>query len=193
MARPPDLTGGAGFTFEDAAVALYLVALLAEQSAPGLENRFVWRVAVQQRNRGEPLDDLVVDGIAPDQTAARLSLQVKRALTVTPGDADFKNVVRESWETLSKQGFREDVDRVGGVTGTLDDAKLRDVADIGAWARASTTLEEFTARFKPGGAGKSRRTVYNTFHTILAEEVGDENADAAAYRLLRHFILLKFD
>jgi hypothetical protein len=193
MAQPPDLTGGAGFTFEDAAVALYLVALLGEQSAPGLENRVVWRVAVQQRNRGEPLDDLIVDGIAPDQTAARLSLQVKRALTVTPGDADFKNVVRESWETLSKQRFREDVDRVGGVTGTVEDTKLRDVADIGAWARASTTLAEFMARFEPRQAGQSRRTVFNTFHKITAELVGDENADAAAYRLLQHFVLLRFD
>jgi hypothetical protein len=49
MAQSPDLTGGAGFTFEDAAVALYLAALLGEESAPGLEQRMVSRVAVQQR------------------------------------------------------------------------------------------------------------------------------------------------
>ena len=55
MTQPPDLTGGAGFTFEDAAVALFLGALLGEQSSAGLENRVVSRVAVQQRNRGEPL------------------------------------------------------------------------------------------------------------------------------------------
>ena len=84
MAQPPDLTGGAGFTFEDAAVALYLAALLGEQSAPGLEYRLVSGMAVQQRNRGEPLDDLIVDGISADGTTARLSVQVKRALTVTP-------------------------------------------------------------------------------------------------------------
>ncbi|MGH6679201.1 MAG: hypothetical protein ACREDL_09800 [Bradyrhizobium sp.] len=52
MIQPPDTSGGSGFTFEDASVALYLAALLGEQSAPGLENRIVTRVAVQQRNHG---------------------------------------------------------------------------------------------------------------------------------------------
>ena len=71
MIQPPDTSGGSGFTFEDASVALYLAALLGEQSAPGLENRTVTHVAVQQRNQGEPLDDLIVDGIALDDSAAR--------------------------------------------------------------------------------------------------------------------------
>ncbi|HEY1748814.1 MAG TPA: ATP-binding protein [Xanthobacteraceae bacterium] len=193
MPQPPDLTGGGGFTFEDAAVALFLAALLGEQSAPGIEPRIVSRVAVQQRNRGEPLDDLMVDGVAADDSMARLSLQVKRAPAVTAGDADFKSVVKESWETLTKQDFREDVDRVGVVAGTIDDNRLRDVADIGGWARGSPTLQDFLARFQPGEAGQSRRAALDTFRTILAEEVGSENAAAAAYRLLRHFVLLRFD
>ncbi|MEI6336802.1 MAG: hypothetical protein WCS87_19770 [Methylococcaceae bacterium] len=60
-AQSPELAGGAGFTFEDAVSALFLSALLGEGYAPGVENRTVCRVALQQRNFGEPLDDVIID------------------------------------------------------------------------------------------------------------------------------------
>jgi len=60
-AQSPELAGGAGFTFEDAVSAYFLSALLGEGYAPGVENRTVCRVALQQRNFGEPLDDVIVD------------------------------------------------------------------------------------------------------------------------------------
>jgi len=39
MILPPEIAGGGGFTFEDAPVAIYLGALLGEESAPGLKGR----------------------------------------------------------------------------------------------------------------------------------------------------------
>ena len=193
MIQPPDTSGGSGFTFEDASVALYLGALLGERSAPGLENRIVTRVAVQQRNQGEPLDDLIVDGIALDDSAARLSLQVKRAFTIGAGNADFREVASRAWATLAMPDFREDIDRVGAVTGTVDDARRRDLGDISAWARASASAESFLARFKPRAAGKKRRDMLDTFRTVLSSEVPEEMVAESLYRLLRHFTLLKFD
>jgi hypothetical protein len=59
MNQSPEISGGAGFSFEDATVALYLAALLGEESAPGLSARIIVRVAVQQAAFGEPLDDLI--------------------------------------------------------------------------------------------------------------------------------------
>jgi len=41
MTQPPELTGGGGFTFEDTPVAIYLGALLGEESAAGLEERTI--------------------------------------------------------------------------------------------------------------------------------------------------------
>src|SRR5262249_3974217 len=71
-----ELTGGAGFTFEDAVAATYYAALIAQtKSVPGLPDRILCRVARQQASNGEPLDDLVVDGGASDSSLARLSLQ----------------------------------------------------------------------------------------------------------------------
>jgi hypothetical protein len=48
MVSSPELSGGAGFTFEDASVAIYLTALLGEDSGPGLSHRVAVRVALQR-------------------------------------------------------------------------------------------------------------------------------------------------
>ena len=47
MTQSPETAGGAGFTFEDAALAIFLAALLGEENAPGLAGRIVVRVACQ--------------------------------------------------------------------------------------------------------------------------------------------------
>lgn len=53
----PELTGGQGFTFEDAVAAVYTAALLCESTAPGLPGRTVTHISVQQGSFGQPLDD----------------------------------------------------------------------------------------------------------------------------------------
>ncbi|WP_200901967.1 hypothetical protein [Microvirga vignae] len=73
MPQSPELAGGEGFTFEGDAAAFYLAALLAEDYAPGIDDRTVVRVAVQQRDFGEPLDDVIVDlraRLAPPRASA---------------------------------------------------------------------------------------------------------------------------
>jgi hypothetical protein len=190
------LSGGAGFTFEDASVALYLAALLGEESGPGLSNRVITRVAVQQAAFGEPLDDLIVDAKANDQTFCRLSLQVKRALTISlaPSNADFREIVTRAWRTLEKNNFREDCDRVGCAAGTVAEGSRRALEEVCEWARSSATLETFVRRFEvPGFAGDERKHVLSVFCQILTGVPGIADADAAAYRLLRHFILIKFN
>jgi len=88
-ARSPQLTGGEGFTYEDVIAAYFLAALLREEAAlaqPGL----VTRVAVQQDRQGEPMDDVIVESDAAGERY-RLSLQVKRSVTVSASNADFQN------------------------------------------------------------------------------------------------------
>ena len=195
MILPPEIAGGGGFTFEDAPVAIYLGALLGEESAPGLEGRIVTRVAVQQAASGEPLDDLIVDGLAPDETPARLSLQIKRELTISAAasNSDFREIVTRAWKTLLKPGFREDTDRVGFVTGTLADASRRGIEDVCEWARDSLTSEAFLARFQTGAADDQKRGVLNTFRQILGDYPDGRVDDAGAHRLLRHFVPIKMN
>jgi hypothetical protein len=104
MTQSSELAGGAGFTYADHVATRYLAALLAGSGAPGLPDRRVVRVALEQRNAGEPLDDIVVDGEAPDGSVARLGLQVKREITISPANTnkDFRDIVRDSWATLDR-------------------------------------------------------------------------------------------
>jgi len=61
LPQSPESAGGASFTYEGDVAAFYLSALLAEDYAPGIDDRVVCSVSVQQRDFGEPLDDVIVD------------------------------------------------------------------------------------------------------------------------------------
>jgi hypothetical protein len=74
---------GTGFTFEDAVAAYFLTVLLSEGYGPGIENRTVCGISLQQKAFGEPLDDLVVDFQDPTADKARLRIQSKRSLTIS--------------------------------------------------------------------------------------------------------------
>ncbi len=192
--QSPELTGGAGFTYEAHVAARYLVALLTEGSAPGLNHRIVKRVALQQRSAGEPLDDVIVDanGVG-DQS--RLSLQVKRQLTISSAatNTDFREVVVNSWATLQKPGFRENVDRFGAATGTVSAERLRELRRVCELARNSTDAASFFARGgEHGNAGADFNTNIGVFRAILADNgIGASNEDL--HRLLKHLVLIQFD
>jgi hypothetical protein len=194
MNQSPEISGGGGFTFEDAPVAIYLGALLGEEAAPGLEGRTIVRVAVQQAAYGEPLDDLIVDGRGADDSLARLSLQTKRELTISAATTnnDFREIVTRAWATLQKPDFRENIDRVGAVTGTVSEASRRAFDTACEWARASNSRENFLDHFQPGAAGADKRNVVRAIQDILGDDNSATSEDKA-YRLLRHFVLIRVD
>jgi hypothetical protein len=122
-ARSAQLTGGEGFTYEDVIAAYFLAALLREEAAlaqPGL----VTRVAVQQDRQREPMDDVIVDSDAADERN-RLSLQVKRSVTVSASNADFKKIVTKAVETRAKPEFRPGLDRYGFIARAVGEDRLQ--------------------------------------------------------------------
>lgn len=196
MTQSPELAGGAGFTYADQVATRYLAALLAGLHAPGLRDRRVVRVALEQRDAGEPLDDIVVDGEAPDGSVARLSLQVKREITISaaPKNKDFRDIVRDSWSTLDKPDFREGVDRVGAVVGpSTAVGKWRDLVALAEFAAASATPADFAVRFGLGGsASKEHRAIMEDLQTVTAA-LGRPATVDDMHPLLRHFVLIRFD
>ena len=183
MTQSPEISGGGGFTFEDAPVAVYLGALLGEESAPGLHDRIVMRVAVQQAAYGEPLDDLIVDGRGADDSISRLSLQTKRELTISAAttNTDFREIVTRAWATLQKPNFRKTIDRVGAVAGTVSEATRRAFVTICDWARASESVETFLAHFQPGASDADKRNALKAVCDILGDDDG-MSSDAKALR-----------
>jgi hypothetical protein len=196
MSQSAELTGGAGFSFEANVAAYYLVSLITEDSAPGLNNRIVTRVALQQTSFGEPLDDVIIDACSSDGELARLSLQVKSSLTIssTNSNKDFREVVTNSWLTLNKDGFRENVDRYGAATGNVSEAKRRHLNNVCEFAKASLDEQTFFQRFADdGNAGGEHLVVVEVFRNILTEHTGRPITDGEIHRFLKHFVLIKLD
>src|SRR5450755_3650705 len=93
--KPPstELTGGAGFTYEDTVDAYYLAQLLGRERAAG-QAGFVTGVAVQQQGHGNPMDDLVVEF---DEVGTRrvLGLQIKKSVTISgaASNDEFRGII----------------------------------------------------------------------------------------------------
>lgn len=192
----PELTGGAGFTFEDAAAACYLAALVGGTTAPGLDARVVQRVAQQQAGAGEPLDDVIVDALAPaDNSLMRLSLQIKRSWTVSDAasNTNFREVIQRCWQTLQKTDFRDHVDRVGATVANISDDAYRDFTTACEWARASESPASFLQRFSEGGeASQAHQAVVDAVGTCALTDSG-ASLNKTLHRLLSHLVLIKFD
>jgi len=192
----PELTGGAGFTYEDAVAAQYLAAMVAGTAAAALDARVVQRVAQQQADFGEPLDDVIVDAASlADGTVMRLSLQVKRSLTISEAEtnSDFREVIQRSWQTLQNPDFREHVDRVGAVTGSVAEETSRAFATVCEWARASDTTAAFMQRFVDGGNASATHRAVAEAVRMVAQDVGAPLSDDQLCRLLSHLVLIRFD
>ena len=187
--RSTELTGGEGFTYEDTVVAYYLTALLHEDTAAGLTGHVV-RVAVQQAAAGEPLDDLIVDGEL-DGSPRRLSLQVKRQLTISAAasNTDFRDLIANSLKTRSEAEFRVGVDGYGFIARTVADDRLNSFQRIIRRAQASPTGADFLARFQTGGeASQADIDLRNELLQLI--QPGDAEVEADFYR---HFFAQRMD
>ncbi|MEH6782983.1 MAG: hypothetical protein V7688_03830 [Alcanivorax jadensis] len=196
MPQSPELAGGEGFTFEGDVAAFYLAALLAEAYAPGIDDRTVVRVSVQQRDFGEPLDDVIVDFEEAAKNPARLSLQVKRSLTISDAktNTDFRDIIRDSWATLKKSDFRINADRYGVAVGTVTPAKERALRTLCDWARESLTADHFYARFAQGGsASEDIKAVKEDVVALLEEAKRAPCTCEEVHRFLAHFVMIQFD
>jgi hypothetical protein len=196
MAQSPELAGGEGFTFEGDAAAFYLAALLAEAYAPGIDDRTVVCVSVQQRDFGEPLDDVIVDFEDAAKNPARLSLQVKRSLTISKAETntDFNDIIRDSWATLKKPNFRIRSDRYGAAVGTIAPSKERRLKTLCDLARESLTAAHFEARFAKGGSASAELNVVKSdVVALLKEAKGTICTSEEVHQFLAHFVLIQFD
>ena len=186
--RSTELSGGEGFTYEDTVVAYYLTALLHEEGAAGISGR-ISRVAVQQASQGEPLDDLVVDADLFGEPR-RLSLQVKRQLTISAAESntDFRELIANSLSTRAQPGFRVGVDRYGFIARTVGDERLNSLQRIISWAQASPTGAEFAARFSAGEASQADIDIRDELQTLIQAQNSNEETD-----FYRHFVAQRMD
>lgn len=187
--RSTELTGGSGFTFEDAVAAYFLTALLHEGGAAGIDGT-VLRVAVQQDRQGEPLDDVIVDAERFGERR-RLSVQVKRDLTISaaPSNEDFRAVIAEARATRAKPDFRVGMDRYGFIARTSGEERLSALQFIISRAQASTTGAEFDNRFRNGGEASATAIALRD----ELKELVQPDTPTAEMDFYQHFVAMKLD
>ncbi|MGH8657251.1 MAG: hypothetical protein ACREV4_01835 [Gammaproteobacteria bacterium] len=170
--------------------------MLGEGYAPGVENRTVCLVTLQQRNFGEPLDDVIVDFRDTAAEEARLSLQVKSGLTVSAAksNTDFREVIRDCWLTYQKPEFRKGIDRYGAAVGDIAKNKARALKSLCELARDSVTTSHFDARFAKGGnTSAALKAVKTDILALLTVAKGHKPSEQEVHEFLAHFVLVEFD
>ena len=191
----PELTGGQGFSFEDAVSSVYAAALLCETTAPGLPGRVVKHISVQQGSFDQPLDDLIVRAAGADQVSITFSAQVKRKLVISVADTntDFRETIERAHETLSAAAFQVSLDRVGAIVGEISEAAKRSFETLCEWARAESSSEQFVRKLETEGAAGGKLSQFEVVRGILSPKVESSELDAATHKLLSHFVLIRLD
>jgi hypothetical protein len=117
MANPYS-TGGGGTHFEARVVASCLAAVLCEASIRGLPGDLAIEVRTQRAAFGDPLDDVIVEGLRNDGSRTQLQLQIKNDLAFTESNDEWVAVLERSWATFSNGKFDPAVQRIGVGIGT---------------------------------------------------------------------------
>ncbi|TAI67398.1 AAA family ATPase [Bradyrhizobium sp. Leo170] len=185
-ATSTELTGGAGFTYEDTVVAYYLTALLREEHAAG-QSGVVVSVAVQQSGHGHPMDDVVVE--FEDNIGKRpLALQVKRSLRITANNEDFRQIMAAAVDSRGAAGFTETY-AYGFATEQVAQDRFRALSRIVDWAKASPSAVDFESRFADqGSAAATERALRLELKPLTGAATTEEEL-----HFYRQFVVLKMD
>ena len=185
---PPELAGGAGFTYEDTVVAYYLAALLREEGAAG-QTGVVTRVAVQQAP-AFPLDDLVVR-FDHQGTDRMLSLQVRRRVVISGAESNdrFLGILRSAAATLAGPEFRAGADACGFVVEYAALGRLRDLNRLIRFAGTSPDGADFESHFaSTGAASQAVRKLRGELSAAIQAASREEE-----WQFYRHFVALRME
>lgn len=184
-----ELTGGAGFTYEDTVGAYYLAHLLRREGAAG-QAGVVTSVAVQQQGHGNPMDDLVVEF---DEGGTRhvLGLQIKKSVTISGAarNDEFRGVIMAAAKTQALGTFTKSADKCGFVVDHVTPGSLRTLKRLIDWAGGSPAGAEFEARFAPcGDASQAECDLRDALRPVIGAANADEEVS-----FYKHFVAFRFD
>lgn len=190
----PYSTGGGGVHFESRVVAYYLTAALAEAPARGVPGLHVTQVLTQRAAFGEPLDDVIVNGILEDGHHTKLSLQVKSTLTFTENDDEWVAVLGQAWATFMSDTFDAAQDRLGVAISSYNARADKYYKSVLSWAAHSPSGQNFAQRItRTDFSHKDQRAFVVTTRKILSNHAGNTVDDDTLWRFLSVFRILHFD
>lgn len=187
----PASRGAAGAYLEGELGALYLLALLTGNRAPGLPSARVTSVRFQGVEQGFKLDDLIIAGVGANGDTL-LEIQSKRDIQFSPKDTVYKDVARQIASSTI-----DDVPAERHLFGIATQRTSRKISgayqDVLGWARSAATAGEFFTRLAAKGVANDdmRAFVATTRAHLTAGGIADE--DETIWRLLRRILILEFD
>lgn len=187
----PASRGPAGAYIEGELGALYLLALLTGNRAPGMPDARIVSVRFQGTEQGFKLDDLIASGTGPAGVVI-LEIQSKRDITFSPGDSIYRDVASQIARSVVGS-VPADRHFLGIATQRTSRKISGAYQDVLKWSRTMENAAAFFTRLDTNGiASKDMRDfVATTRKHIVAGGVADD--DDAIWRLLRRILILEFD
>ena len=141
----PFSTGGGGVNFETRVQASFVVLMLAGGSIPCFPDCVIKRIKLQGKYSGYDTDDFIVFVEKQGNGQEKKFLgQVKHSISITQGDAVFRNVIQAAWNDFNNPKlFTRGEGSIALITGPLTATDTRDVREILEWARSSESSSEF--------------------------------------------------
>lgn len=149
----PYSTGGGGVRLEHRYAATLLAALLTGDPLSELGDRIVPRLVRLQASDVSPIDDIVVEGRAPDGQMHRVSIGVRRDPALTARDASsiplmrsFLRIVDEHWSDVAQGRWRL------GLAVAVSGPGVRETAELARVAQSMRSSADFRATVVRVGA-----------------------------------------
>ncbi|MGX8014376.1 hypothetical protein ACVDG8_038205 (plasmid) [Mesorhizobium sp. ORM8.1] len=187
----PASRGPAGAYIEGEIGALYLLALLTGNRAPGLPDARVVSVRFQGTEQGFKLDDLIVSG-AGSAGDFVLEIQSKRDITFSPHDSVYQDVASQI--AGSRVGSVPEDRHLLGIATQRTSRKISGAyQDVLKWARTADSATAFFNRIGAKGvASKDMRDfVATTRKHLITGGVTDD--DQSIWSFLSRMLILEFD
>jgi len=185
----PESTGGVGPSYERAAAAVYLAALLTDTAGPELTGA-VRYVGAQQKSA---LDDLEIGfGAGGGQTGVcRLQLKHELKLTDAVTNTDFAAIVADSWQELQNPKFQHGIDWVGGAAEKIAAESYYAAMKLSELARLAKNGDGFKACVVEQG-GKAR-SIFDAVNTLSQRALGRSPSLAELLDFWRHFHVMRIE
>ena len=193
-----NLTGGAGFNFEDCIAAYFMIHLLS--NTPPLECDFGVVVSIdwQVSESGWSLDDLLITCKGSNEVLRRLAISIKRDKQVTRKGfpTHFVEAIWKHWLNTQTNPFVKDRDRLCLAVGELADS-VKSAWDKMLAQALRTSSERMVKRLSPQSKSRSnskiQRDIFNSLHCPAGLKQGGNTEKIDTARLLKHIRLLHYD
>jgi len=181
----PFSTGHGGASFEILVATHYVVSMLADEIPVGARGP-VQSVGFQQRNRGFPVDDIVVR-----TTGGTLALQVKHRITFSDNE-NFREVITGCWKHFESSTFNRSRDRIAiAISSSSNINKVRThLYDFLEWARTSENADSFHEKVQNF---KVKKSYLEIFTGILRDVAAADVSRDIVWSFLKILNIIPFD